>query len=164
MKAIEERERLIEKMAAEQAEHRLSQYRKSVSRTSDLKAKEFFANPYLINMMGCCLVYGAKWSDANPYLKWTKYSDREPIVNEEVIAFNKKWIDEDLNPNGTRVGFLNLDGKFIFACKSDKEDCYETINSNIDNTEPEYWLCISDLIHDVLNKHNEIREVNLMEK
>ena len=152
MKDIEERARLIDKMAAEQAVSRFSQYNESLSNCSDLKVKEFFQNPYLINMMSCCLEYGAKWADANPYINWTKYSDSEPITDKEVIAFNEKWIDEDLNPKGTRVGFLNIDGEFIFACKSDKQDCYETINSNIDNTKPRYWVYISDLVHDAFQQ------------
>lgn len=155
MKDIEERERLINKMAAEQATYRFSQYNKSVSSSSDLKVKEFFNNLYLINMMCDCLEYGAKWADANPYLKWVKYNDRKPIECEEVLAFNKKWIDEDLNPNGTRVGFLNVDGEFTFRYMSDEQDYYENhadyYRKHIDNTEPEYWLYISDLIHHVIN-------------
>lgn len=34
---------------------------------------------------------------------WNKVSEKELPYGEEVIAFNKKWIDEDFNPNGTRV-------------------------------------------------------------
>ena len=45
---------------------------------------------------------------------WNKVSEKELPYGEEVIAFNKKWIDEDFNPNGTRVGFLGDDG-FISA-------------------------------------------------
>ena len=28
-------------------------------------------------------------------------------VYEEVIGYNPAWIDEDFNPNGTRIGFLS---------------------------------------------------------
>lgn len=41
---------------------------------------------------------------------WNKVSEKELPFGEEVIAFNKEWIDEDFNPNGTRVGFLQDDG------------------------------------------------------
>ena len=45
---------------------------------------------------------------------WNKVSEKELPYGEEVIAFNEKWIDEDFNPNGTRVGLLGDDG-FISA-------------------------------------------------
>lgn len=41
-------------------------------------------------------------------MKWNKVSEKELPHGEEVIAFNEKWIDEDFNPNGTRVGFFGL--------------------------------------------------------
>lgn len=43
-------------------------------------------------------------------MEWNKVSEKEISFGEEVIAFNKKWIDEDFNPNGTRVGFIQDDG------------------------------------------------------
>ena len=42
----------------------------------------------------------------NKNMKWNKVSEKELPFGEEVIAFNEKWIDEDFNPNGTRVGFM----------------------------------------------------------
>lgn len=56
---------------------------------------------------------------------WNKVSEKKLPYGEEVIAFNKKWIDEDFNPNGTRVGFLGDDG-FISAEWDDECDEYET--------------------------------------
>lgn len=56
-------------------------------------------------------------------MKWNKVSEKELPHGEEVIAFNKKWIDEDFNPNGTRVGFLGDDG-FISAEWNDEWDEY----------------------------------------
>lgn len=58
-------------------------------------------------------------------MKWNKVSEKELPYGEEVIAFNKKWIDEDFNPNGTRVGFLGDDG-FISAEWEDEWDEYVT--------------------------------------
>lgn len=56
---------------------------------------------------------------------WNKVSENELPYVEEVIAFNEKWIDEDFNPNGTRVGFLQDDG-FISAKWNDEYNEYET--------------------------------------
>lgn len=82
---------------------------------------------------------------------WIKYKDKRPEFGIEVIAFHHKWIDEDFNPNGTRVGFINGDDTFTSAFWWDYQDCYTEINaekceehpdfyrSHIDNTEPEYW-------------------------
>lgn len=44
----------------------------------------------------------------------------------EVIAYNEKWIDEDSNPNSTRIGFLNGDGNFTSATWNNEQDCYDT--------------------------------------
>ena len=39
---------------------------------------------------------------------WIKIEDSYDIPEgEEVIGYNPAWIDEDFNPNGTRVGFFN---------------------------------------------------------
>ena len=58
-------------------------------------------------------------------MEWNKVSEKELPLGEEVIAFNKEWIDEDFNPNGTRVGFLQDDG-FVSATWNDEQDCYDT--------------------------------------
>ena len=47
-------------------------------------------------------------------IEWINFEEEKPITGEEVLAFNKKWIDEDFNPRGIRVGFLGFDG-FISA-------------------------------------------------
>lgn len=52
---------------------------------------------------------------------WNKVSEKELPYGEEVIAFNKEWIDEDSNPNGTRVGFLGGRG-FIMEPKKPIDD------------------------------------------
>ena len=58
-------------------------------------------------------------------MEWNKVSEKEIPFGEEVIAFNEKWIDEDFNPNGTRVGFMQDDG-FISATWNNDDDCYDT--------------------------------------
>lgn len=100
---------------------------------------------------------GAKWADENPQSPWISVKDKLPPEGIEVIAFHHKWIDEDFNPNGTRVGFLNGNHEFTSAFWWDYQDCYETINrtnceqhrdffrSHLDNTEPEYWCPIPNI-------------------
>lgn len=96
---------------------------------------------------------GFSIADENPKSPWINYEEEKPPFGVEVIAYHHKWVDEDFNPNGTRVGFLGCDG-FISAFWWDYQDCYETISkshcesnkdfyrSHIDNTEPEFWLPI----------------------
>ena len=97
---------------------------------------------------------GAKFALEN---LWINYKEKEPPFGVEVIAYHHKWVDEDFNPNGTRIGFLSDDG-FISAFWWDEQDCYETISkqhcesnrdfyrSHIDNTEPEFWVPIPKFI------------------
>lgn len=97
---------------------------------------------------------GAKFALENRYIN---YQEQKPPFGVEVVAYHHKWVDEDFNPNGTRVGFLSDDG-FISAFWWDYQDCYETISkqhcesnkdfyrSHIDNTEPEFWFPIPKFI------------------
>ena len=75
------------------------------------------------------------------------YREQKPPLGVEVIAFNRKWIDEDFNPNGTRIGFLNENDDFTSVYWWDEQDCYEINDGNfykspIDNIEPEFWAYI----------------------
>ena len=65
-------------------------------------------------------------------MEWNKVSEKKIPFGEEVIAFNEKWIDEDFNPNGTRIGFLQDDG-FISATWNDEQDCYDTCSEEGDD-------------------------------
>ena len=58
-------------------------------------------------------------------MEWNKVSEKEIPFGEEVIAFNKEWINHDFNPNGTRIGFLQDDG-FVSATWNNEDDCYDT--------------------------------------
>lgn len=100
---------------------------------------------------------GVKWADAHPKSRWINFKGTKPEEGIEVLAYNHEWIDEDFNPNGTRVGFVNGDGEFTSAYWWDYQDSYLTINksiceenkdfyiNHIDNTEPEYWMPIPNL-------------------
>ena len=88
---------------------------------------------------------GARWADEHPY--WHKTSEEMPEFGVEVIAYHEKWIDEDFNPNGTRIGFLNENDDFTSVYWWDEQDCYEINDGNfykspIDNIEPEFWAYI----------------------
>ena len=97
---------------------------------------------------------GAEFALENRYIN---YQEQKPPFFVEAIAYHYKWIDEDFNPNGIRIGFLSDEG-FISAYWWNEQDCYETIsklhcNSNndfykrhIDNTEPEFWLPIPKFV------------------
>ena len=99
---------------------------------------------------------GLRISDANPKSPWINYKEEKPSFGVEVIAYHHKWIYEDFNPNGTRIGFLSNDG-FTSAFWWDYKDCYETISKShcdsnrdfyrnyVDNVEPEFWMPIPKL-------------------
>ena len=97
---------------------------------------------------------GAEFALENRYIN---YQEQKPPFGVEVIAYHHKWVDEDFNPNGTRIGFLSDEG-FISAFWWDYQDCYETISkshcesdedfyeNHIDNTEPEFWFPIPKFV------------------
>ena len=97
---------------------------------------------------------GAEFALENRYIN---YQEQKPPFGVEVIAYHHKWVDEDFNPNGTRIGFLSDEG-FTSAFWWDEQDCYETISkeicesdedfykNHIDNTEPEFWLPIPKFV------------------
>ena len=117
-------------------------------------SKEAYIQEELVYIDAESFIEGAKWADKNQKNPWIKWNDKKPEEGIEVIAYNKNWIDEDFNPNGTRIGFINGDGEFTSAYWWDYQDCYITINSSlcledkvfysnhINNTEPEMWMYI----------------------
>lgn len=91
-------------------------------------------------------------------MKWNKYFDGNlPEVGKEVLAYNHKWIDEDYNPRGFRIGFIDGEGSFRSAYWWDEQDTYISISKeicesdpdfyseHIGNTEPEYWIELPNL-------------------
>lgn len=62
-------------------------------------------------------------------LIWYKYCEGQlPQIGEEVLAFNEKWIDQDINPKGIRIGFRDSDG-FTSAYWWDMQDDYTAISN-----------------------------------
>lgn len=58
-----------------------------------------------------------------------------PPAGIEVLGFNKEWIDEDFNPNGSRVCWRDEEGVWTSACWCNTMDSWQTLKSNSDNTE-----------------------------
>ena len=64
---------------------------------------------------------------------WIKIDADHPLpYGQEVIGYNKEWVDEDFNLSGTRVGFLNDIG-FISAKWVNDQDCYTTCSEEGDD-------------------------------
>ena len=69
---------------------------------------------------------------------WINIEKERPPMGMEVIAFNHRWIDNNLNLTGTGVGCFNDNNEFVFAYRWNTKDEYiSVINSNF---EPEYWM------------------------
>lgn len=65
--------------------------------------------------------------------KWLKSQLNQDMG--EVIAFHPAWINEDFNPNGIRVGFVNGDGNFFSAEWNDHQDTYQNNEQHF----PTHW-------------------------
>lgn len=86
---------------------------------------------------------------------WTKVEDILPDEGIEVLCFNEAWIDEDFNPKGVRIGFLNGDG-WITAHWWNYQDTYMTISHSEcddndefgghirDNIDPTHYMLFSN--------------------
>lgn len=93
-------------------------------------------------------------------LIWHKFEDEKPQNGQWVIAFHHDWVNEDFNPEGIRIGFLqenlasdNCPYDFVSAHWWDYQDDFIAISKNIiegnedafsDNIKrsviPEYWI------------------------
>lgn len=96
--------------------------------------------------------------------KWINYKEQKPPYGVEVLAYHHDWINEDFNPKGIRVGFLqdslaedsnDNPYDFVSAYWWNYQDCYMTISkvncnadenskafyqNHLDCIEPEYWM------------------------
>lgn len=86
-------------------------------------------------------------------MEWIDIQKQKPEAGEEVLCFNEKWINEDFNPKGIRIGFMCNVGRFTTAHWWDYQDTYMTISreevddnpqafsdSVKDHTEPTHWM------------------------
>lgn len=103
---------------------------------------------------------------------WISAKDNPIPQGPFVIAYNQKWVDEDFNPQGVRIGFQSDDG-FISAYWWDEQDDFIAIakwkwegdpeqesffEHHLDNSEPTYWMPIPPFdatitIHNLILKH-----------
>lgn len=72
-------------------------------------------------------------------MNWISVKDELPKPEDnEVIGFSPDWIDEDFNPNGTRVCFPSGMGGWISA-----KWCYTyEVYVETDETQPTHWMRI----------------------
>lgn len=82
--------------------------------------------------------------DNNGWIKIEKESNL-PETGIEVLCFNENWIDEDFNPNGIRIGFLN-DEEWITAHWWNYQDTYMTISHSDCDDDESYGGTIRDNI------------------
>ena len=93
---------------------------------------------------------GAKWADNHPY--WHKTEEELPEHGFEVIGYSEGWIDEDFNPKGMRVCYLDDFGWHSAKWNND-QDCWDSVGkedhmciecNDCDecklNTDPEWWM------------------------
>jgi hypothetical protein len=82
---------------------------------------------------------------------WISVEDKLPGLLYEVLLFNKEWIDEDYNPKGIRIGFL--DGGHVWcsafcSCITDyyhrdsNKDDNGFLDSKAENQIPTHWMPI----------------------
>ena len=83
---------------------------------------------------------------------WNKFTEGSlPPEDVDVIAYNKKWIDEDNNPKGIRIGFrmsdifisAQWDGDANYSTHCSDDNDYYDYNGKEEL--PEYWLEIPKL-------------------
>jgi len=65
---------------------------------------------------------------------WISVSERIPDQGIEVLLFSDKWIDEDFNPNGTRIGYLDGIAEWVSAYWCNYHDEYHTRTSVEDDS------------------------------
>lgn len=84
-------------------------------------------------------------------MNWIAIKDKEPEIGIEVLFYNEKWVDEDFNPNGVRIGFRD-DICYTSAYWCNYHEDYHTRTSDEDNDQfelakaidqiPTHWMVI----------------------
>lgn len=65
-------------------------------------------------------------------MEWIEITEKN-IPEGEVLLFNEKWINEDWNPKGIRIGFHDDVSGWVSACWCNYHDEYHTRYSDEDN-------------------------------
>lgn len=74
---------------------------------------------------------------------WKPYNVDEIEECKEVLAYSPKWINEDFNPTGVRIGFVT-DGEFISAVWNNYHDTYDAE----DDIQPVAYMEIPEVKYD----------------
>lgn len=65
--------------------------------------------------------------------RWIPIEEELPELGVEVLFKNEKWINEDYNPDGVRIGFRDDGAGYVTAYYCSYHDEYHTRNSEEDN-------------------------------
>jgi hypothetical protein len=81
---------------------------------------------------------------------WIPLTEKEPPEGFEVLLYNKNWINEDWNPKGIRIGFLDGVVGWVSAYWCNYHDDYHTRTSDEDDKQfedykaenqiPTHWM------------------------
>ena len=93
-----------------------------------------------------------RWNalQSDPWISMKKNAALKQEAAWEVIGFHFDWIDEDFNPNGTRVGFVNGEGGFTCAKWCNSQDTYVTIDDTFTpevHVMPTHYMLIPSTQH-----------------
>lgn len=59
--------------------------------------------------------------------KWIKIDKKHQLPKfEEVLGYNEEWVNEDFNPKGIRIGYLNDENNFVSAVYNNDSEDYST--------------------------------------
>lgn len=94
------------------------------------------------NIHGKCN-YDAFLDGARAATRWIPVEDELPQARIEVIGYNPDWIDENFNPNGTRICCQTIAGDCVGECEwscakwNPIHDCYQDCDEA-----PTHWMPI----------------------
>jgi hypothetical protein len=69
-------------------------------------------------------------------MEWIELKKETPPPSTVVLGYNKKWVDEDFEPEGIRETFMQDDGVFLSAKWNNSMDEWVTD----DKTKPTHWM------------------------
>lgn len=83
-------------------------------------------------------------------MKWIDLKEQQPEAGREVLLYNEKWINEDYNPNGIRIGWFGDVSGWVSAYWCNYHEEYHTrdsvdddkqfTDSEAENQVPTHWM------------------------
>jgi hypothetical protein len=77
--------------------------------------------------------------------RWVSINDKKPEQGIEVLFFNERWIDDDFNPKGIRIGFIDDVSGYVTAKWCNYHDEYHTRDSAEDDKQFEDFEAINQI-------------------